>query len=76
MKPSLQLRPVLEMGLLKVSATLEDPLVRLEGWSSDMPLLTVEEGGVQLEIEFVSVETFRSFQRQVAAQEPPEDDHV
>jgi len=76
MKPSLQLRPVQEMGLIKVAATLEDPLVRLEGWEPDMPLLTIEEGGVQLELEFVSVEAFRSFQRQVAAQEPPEGDHV
>ncbi len=76
MKPSLQLRPVLEMGLIKVVATLEDPFLRLEGWDPDMPLLTVEEGGVQLELEFVSVDTFRSFQRQVAALQPPEGDHV
>jgi len=74
MRPSLQLRPVQEMGLIRVVATLEDPFVRLEGWDPDMPLLTVEEGGVQLELEFVSVETFRSFQRQVAGLEPQEDD--
>ncbi len=62
------------MGLLKVVAALEDPLVRLEGWSAEMPLLTVVEGGVELELEFVCVEAFRSFQRQVAAVQPLEDD--
>lgn len=76
MKPTLQLRPVREMGMMKAAATLEDPVVRLEAWESDMPLLTIEEGGVLVELEFVSVETFRSFQRQVARLEPVEADHA
>lgn len=69
MRPTLQLRPAQQMGLVKVAATLEDPLVRMESWEADMPLLTVEEGGVQLVLEFVSADTFRSFQRQVAVLE-------
>ncbi len=76
MKPALQLCPVREMGMMKTAVTLEDPVVRLESWESGMPLVTVEEGGVVVELEFVSVETFRSFQRQVARLETEEADHA
>lgn len=76
MRPSLELRPVREMGLLKAVATLEDPVVRLENWEADMPVVTIAEGGVELELEFVSVETLRSFQRQVALLAPEEERHA
>lgn len=73
MKPSLQLCPVSRTGMMKVSATLQDPYVRLEGWDATMPLLSVSDGGVEVALEFVDRAAFRSFQHQVAAQRLPED---
>jgi len=74
MKPSLRLWPVSRTGMMKVSATLQDPNVRLEGWDATMPLLSVSDGGMEVALEFVDRAAFRSFQHQVADQRLPEGD--
>ena len=73
MKPSLRLCPISRTGMMKVSATLQDPYVRLGGWETTMPLLSVSDGAVEVALEFVDSAAFRSFQHQVAAQRLPED---
>jgi len=74
MKPSLLICPVARTGMMKVSATLLDPYVRLEGWDATMPLLSVSDGGVEVALEFGDRAAFLSFQQQVAAQRLPEGD--
>ena len=55
-----------EPGLLRASATLAEPMVSLEAWDTGMPVLFVEEGGVRVELEFTSPESFQRFQRRIA----------
>ena len=55
-----------EPGLLRASATLAEPLVSLESWDREQPILIVEEGGVCVELEFTCVEAFRRFQQRIA----------
>jgi len=64
MKLSLALRQ--QPGLMKVSATVHDPEVRLLAWQQDMPVLCIEDGGVAVELEFIDTEGLLGFQRQVA----------
>jgi len=58
--------PALEMGLLKASATFQDPFVHVAPWDHEMPTLTIEEGGVAIELEFPDVTALRRFQRRIA----------
>lgn len=69
MTPRLLAAPVLDQGMLKSSATLQDPEVRLVVWDG-MPTLAVEEGGVSLELEFPDAESFARFQQRVAELRP------
>lgn len=74
MKPDLSLQLAQEPGLVRTSATFQEPEVRLSAWDADIPVLCVEEGGVSVELEFSDPEAFRRFQEQVAAIELPDDD--
>lgn len=65
--PRMLLAPGLEPGLLKASATVQDPDVRLSCWDAQMPVLAIEEGGVVIELEFADRDGFLRFQRRVAA---------
>ncbi len=69
--PQLLLTPALEGGLLKASATVQDPDVRLSCWGAQMPVLTIEEGGVVIELEFTGRDALRRFQHRVAALSVP-----
>ena len=66
-RPQLLLTPALEGGLLKASATVQDPDVRLSSWGEQMPVLTIEEGTVVIELEFTDHDALLRFQRRVAA---------
>jgi len=65
MKP--RLTPALELGLMKATASLQDPEVTLSPWDGDMPTLCIEEGGVVVELEFPDAESLRRFQQRIAA---------
>ena len=67
MGPRMLLAPALGPGLLKASATVQDPDVRLSCWDAQMPVLTIEEGGVVIELEFADRDGFLRFQRRVAS---------
>jgi hypothetical protein len=66
-----RLTPALELGLMKATASLQDPEVTLSPWDGDMPTLCIAEGGVVVELEFPDVESLRRFQRRVADLNPP-----
>ena len=72
--PQLLLTPALEGGLLKASATVQDPDVRLSCWGGQMPVLTIEEGGVVIEVEFADRDALLRFQHRVAALSVPSND--
>jgi hypothetical protein len=55
-----------EPGLLRASATLAEPLVSLDAWDRQQPVLVIEEGGVSVELEFTCVEAFLGFQQRIA----------
>jgi len=71
MKP--RLTPALELGLMKATASLQDPEVTLSPWDGDMPTLCIEEGGVVVELEFPDAESLRRFQQRIAALRTAED---
>jgi len=71
MKP--RLTPALELGLMKATASLQDPEVTLSPWDGDMPPLCIEEGGVVVELEFPDAESLRRFQQRIAALRTAED---
>ena len=66
MRPRMRLTPTLEAGLLKASATVQDPDVRLSEAEDEMPVLTIEDGGVVIELEFADRDGLHRFQRRVA----------
>jgi len=66
MKPCLCVAPSLEMGTLRASATFQDPDVRLAAEGNEGPVVTIEEGGVTVELEFPDVDAVRRFQHRVA----------
>ena len=72
MKP--RIAPVLELGLMKACASLQDPEVSLSPWDSQMPVLCIEEGGVVVELEFPDREALARFQRCVAALRCPDEE--
>lgn len=67
MKLDLRAMPALEGGLLKASATLQAPTVQLSCWDTSMPTLSIEEGGVVVELEFADLRALRRFRRQITA---------
>jgi len=71
MKP--RLTPALELGLMKATASLQDPEVTLSPWDGDMPTLCIEEGGGVVELEFPDAESLRRFQQRIAALRTAED---
>ena len=67
-----RLTPALELGLMKATASLQDPEVTVSPRDGDVPTLSVEEGGVMVELEFPDVESLRRFQRRIADLRLPE----
>jgi len=67
MGPRMRLTPTLEAGLLKASATVQDPDVRLSMAVGEMPVLTIEDGGVVIELEFADSDGLQRFQQRVAS---------
>ena len=65
--PRLLMLPALERGRLKASATLQDPIVRLDTPEGDAPCLHIEEGGVEVDLTFPDLVALRRFQRRLAA---------
>ncbi len=70
MKP--RIAPTLELGLMKATASLQDPEVSLSPWDAQMPVLCIEEGGVVVELEFPDREALARFQRRIAALRCPD----
>lgn len=66
MSSRLMARPDLLSGLLKASATFQEPDVRLSCWNGEMPTLVIEEGGVVMELEFPDQGSLARFQRRIA----------
>ena len=69
--PSLVPTLALEMGTLTARATLQDPVVRLDAPENGPALLTLEEGGVRLDLEFPDLacveRLYRCIRREVLA---------
>lgn len=59
--------PALESGLLRASASMQEPDVRLSFNADDLPVVTIEEGAAVIEIELLDLDGLRRFQRRVAA---------
>lgn len=58
----------LEMASLKVSALLQDPIVEVApDAEGGMAVLTIEEGGAIVQLEFVDEGCFQRFQARLAA---------
>jgi hypothetical protein len=75
MKPALVTGLAQERGTLTARATLEDPDVRLDAPDGAAPTLTIEEGGVRVDLAFPDTDCIRRFQRRVGrVPVPPEDD--
>lgn len=74
MKPALVTMLAQERGTLSARATLEDPEVRLDAQPGEPATLTIEEGGVRLDLAFPDVRCVRRFQRRVGHVAVPEDD--
>jgi len=67
-----QITPTLEVGGTRVTATLQDPVVTLSPWDTDMPTLCIEEGAVVVELEFPDPACLARFQARLAALRVPE----
>ncbi len=75
MKPALVTGLAQERGTLTARATLEDPDVRLDVPDGAPPTLTIEEGGVRVDLAFPDTDCIRRFQLRVGRVPlPPEDD--
>lgn len=71
MKAALRLVPTLEMGSLRVVASVQDPDVRVEVEAPTV--LRIDEGAVALALEFPDRDAVLRFQLRVAAVDvPPE----
>ncbi len=62
-----------ERGTLTATATLAEPDVRLDLEPGEAPILTIEEGGVRVALEFPDTECVRRFQHRVGAVSVPAD---
>jgi len=71
----MQLRqiPTLEMGFMRATATLQDPIVTISAKDADPLTLCIEEAGVVVELEFPDLESLARFQERVAAVRCAED---
>lgn len=67
MSPGLDVRPCLEGGMLRATATFQDPVVSLREPDGDALRLVLEEGGVVVELEFPDLGSVARFQRRLAA---------
>ncbi|MBN1773202.1 MAG: hypothetical protein JXB32_18190 [Deltaproteobacteria bacterium] len=67
-----QITPTLEVGGTRVTATLQDPVVTLSPWDTDMPTLCIEEGAVVVELEFPDPACLARFQARLAAMHVPD----
>lgn len=54
-----------DAGTLTARATFEDPEVRLEPGRDAPPVLTIEEGGVRVDLAFPDLDCVRRFVRRV-----------
>ena len=64
-----------ERGTLTARATLEDPDIRLDVPEGAAPTLTIEEGGVRVDLAFPDTDCIRRFQRRMGRVPlPPPDD--
>lgn len=62
------LAPMLEAGSVRVRATVQDPIVSLSsGEESELPTLTIEEGAVDIALEFLDDEGVERFKAAVAS---------
>lgn len=74
MSPRLATTLAQDAGSLTARATLEDPDVRLDHTVDGLAVLTIEEGGVRVDLAFPNVTCVRRFQRRVGCVPvPPED---
>lgn len=74
MKPALTTTLAQDRGTLTARATLEDPDVRLDTPDGEAPTLTIEEGGVRVDLAFPDADCIRRFQRRVGrVPVPPEE---
>ena len=74
MKPHLATTLAQDAGSLTARATFEDPDVRLDPAADAPAVLTVEEGGVRVDLAFPNLTCIRRFQRRVGrVPVPPED---
>lgn len=64
-RPSLNPALALEMGTLTARATLQDPDVRVEPAPDGPTTLTIEEGGVRLDLDFPDLDAVARFERRV-----------
>ncbi len=63
--PSLVPGLALELGSLTAHATLQDPDVRVERADDGPTTLTIEEGGVRLDLDFPDLDAVERFERRV-----------
>lgn len=63
--PSLVPGLALELGSLTAHATLQDPDVRVERDDDGPTTLTIEEGGVRLDLDFPDLDAVERFERRV-----------
>lgn len=74
MKLDLCALPTLQGGLLKASALLQAPVVAVLVADGEVPTISIEEGGVVVELEFSNLRALRRFRRQVASLVLPRED--
>ncbi len=66
MKPCLDVVPCMEVGIVRASATFQDPDVRLRFPDSESPCVRLDEGGVTLVIEFPDLDSLTRFVQRLA----------
>lgn len=74
MKPALVTGLAQERGTLTAKATLEDPDVRVDAPEGHAPVLTIEEGGVRVDLAFPDTDCIRRFARRVGRVRVPDDE--
>lgn len=65
MKPQLDVGLALELGSLSARASLQDPDVRVEALEDGPTTLTIEEGGVRLDLDFPDSSAVARFRRRL-----------
>ena len=73
MKPALLQTLAQDRGTLTARATVEDPDVRVDVPADAAPTLTIEEGGVRVDLAFPDTDCIRRFQRRVGLVPVPPD---